>query len=32
MWLGIVCAISAWVILYILTGLDRWLDRGRDHR
>jgi putative Mg2+ transporter-C (MgtC) family protein len=31
-WLGIVCAISAWVILYILTGLDRWLDRGRDHR
>jgi putative Mg2+ transporter-C (MgtC) family protein len=32
MWLAIVCAISAWVILYILTGLDRWLDRGRDHR
>jgi putative Mg2+ transporter-C (MgtC) family protein len=32
MWLGIVCAIGAWVILYILTGLDRWLDRGRDHR
>jgi putative Mg2+ transporter-C (MgtC) family protein len=31
MWLGIVCAVSAWVILYILTGLDRWLDRGRDH-
>jgi putative Mg2+ transporter-C (MgtC) family protein len=30
MWLGIVCAISAWVILYILTGLDRWLDRGRE--
>jgi putative Mg2+ transporter-C (MgtC) family protein len=32
MWLGIVCAIGAWVILYILTGLDRWLDRGRDRR
>jgi putative Mg2+ transporter-C (MgtC) family protein len=32
MWLGIVCAIGAWVILYILTGLDRWLDRERDHR
>jgi putative Mg2+ transporter-C (MgtC) family protein len=30
MWLGIVCAIGAWVILYILTGLDRWLDRGRE--
>jgi putative Mg2+ transporter-C (MgtC) family protein len=30
MWLGIVCALSAWVILYILTGLDRWLDRGRE--
>ena len=30
MWLAIVCAISAWVILYILTGLDRWLDRGRE--
>ena len=30
MWLGIVCAISAWVILYVLTGLDRWLDRGRQ--
>jgi putative Mg2+ transporter-C (MgtC) family protein len=29
-WLGIVCAVGAWVILYILTGLDRWLDRGRE--
>ena len=30
--LGIDCAISAWVILYILTGLDLWLDRRRDNR
>jgi putative Mg2+ transporter-C (MgtC) family protein len=34
-WLGVVCAVIAWVILYTLTGLDRWLDRGRsidDHK
>lgn len=28
-WLAIVCVVSAWVILFILAGVDRWLQRKR---